>query len=198
VARPIAKDHDEKRAQILNVAARVFAAEGFDRASMNQIARACGISKANIYHYYAGKEVLLFDLLDDYLRSLRDRVCVPPAPGDRVEDRLLATVRAVLRAYQGADDHHRVQISSLSALSEDRQSILRAYQREMVTHLSAILSAAAPERLSGDRKKLRAATMSVFGMLNWYYMWNADAGPEAREDYAQLVTNLTLAGLRGL
>ena len=198
MARPIAKDHDEKRAQILNTAARVFAAEGFDRASMNQIARACGISKANIYHYYAGKDALLFDLLDSYLRSLKERVCVPPAPGVTAHARLLDTVRAVLQAYQGADDHHRVQIASLGALPEDRQLVLRAYQRDMVGHLSAILQEIAPDRLESDPKKLRAATMSVFGMLNWYYMWTPEAGADAREDYAQLVTNLVLTGLKGV
>lgn len=198
MARPIAKDHDEKRAQILNTAAHVFAVEGYDRASMNQIAAACGISKANIYHYYAGKDAMLFDLLDNYLSELRNRVCTPPEAGATPEDRLLQTVRAVLRAYQGADDHHRVQVSALEALPEDKQKVLRAYQRDMVTHLSGILAEVSPDDLGRDARKLRSVTMSVFGMLNWYYMWNSGAGSEAREDYAQLVTNLSLKGLHGL
>ncbi|SNT05159.1 TetR/AcrR family transcriptional regulator [Antarctobacter heliothermus] len=198
MARPIAKDHDEKRAQILNTAAHVFAVEGYDRASMNQIAAACGISKANIYHYYAGKDAMLFDLLDNYLSELRNRVCTPPETGATPEDRLLQTVRAVLRAYQGADDHHRVQVSALDALPEDKQKILRAYQRDMVAHLSGILAEVSPDDLGRDARKLRSVTMSVFGMLNWYYMWNSGAGSEAREDYAQLVTNLSLKGLHGL
>lgn len=198
MARPIAKDHDEKRAQILNTAARVFAAEGFDRASMNRIAAAVGISKANIYHYYAGKDALLFDLLDSYLSTLRDQVCTRADAGMTPEDRLLDTVRAVLRAYQGADDHHKVQLSALGALPEDKQKVLRTYQRDMVSHLSAILSDLAPDTLGTDARKLRATTMSVFGMLNWYYMWSADADSAAREDYAQLVTGLVLKGLDGV
>jgi hypothetical protein len=83
-------------------------------------------------------------------------------------------------------------------LPEDRQRVLRAYQRDMVNHLSAVLLDIAPDRLDRDPAKLRAATMSVFAMLNWYYMWNADAGAEAREDYAQLVANMTLHGLQGV
>ncbi|MEP1496455.1 helix-turn-helix domain-containing protein, partial [Pseudophaeobacter sp.] len=66
MARTIAKDHDEKRAQILKSAAKVFAEAGYDRASMTQLARQCGISKANIYHYYDSKEAVLFGLLDTY------------------------------------------------------------------------------------------------------------------------------------
>ena len=74
MSRPIAKDHDEKRAHILKIAARVFADQGFARASMSQVAKDCGISKANIYHYYSSKDALLFDILDTYLSALRDRI----------------------------------------------------------------------------------------------------------------------------
>ena len=197
MARTIAKDHDEKRAQILRTAAKVFAEEGFDRASMNRIAAACGISKANIYHYYDGKDVLLFDLLDGYLRELRDRICVAPDPGQSAEDRLRTTMAEVLRAYQGADDHHKVQIAATSALPEDQQEILRVYQRDMVRYLSSILRDIVPG-LGDDKTRLRSLTMSVFGMLNWYYMWNTGAGSDAREDYAALVAELTIQGLRGL
>ena len=40
--------------------------------------------------------------------------------------------------------------------------------------------------------------MSVFGMLNWHYMWNAKATPSEREAYATLVSDLTLSGLNGI
>ena len=84
------------------------------------------------------------------------------------------------------------------ALPEEQQKLLRGYQREMVQFLSATLQGVAPEVFDSEADKLRAATMSVFGMLNWYYMWNSGAGPTAREDYAELVANLTLNGVRGL
>ena len=75
MARSIATDHDDKRLVILKAAARLFADEGYGRASMSALASACGISKANIYHYYSSKEALLFDILDTHLKGLRDRVC---------------------------------------------------------------------------------------------------------------------------
>jgi AcrR family transcriptional regulator len=53
MARPRAADHDDKRAALLDTAASVFATRGFDGASMSDIARALGVSKALIYHYYA-------------------------------------------------------------------------------------------------------------------------------------------------
>jgi len=198
MARTIAKDHDAKRGQILKSAARVFATEGFDRASMAQLARECGISKANIYHYYGSKDAILFDILDSHLSDLRDRIRGADLDGLSAEDKLRKIVSVILLAYQGADDEHKVQIGGMSSLPEDQQSRLRGYQRDMVQHLGQIVQATAPKVFAGDKTRLRAVTMSIFGMLNWYYMWNSGAGPQAREDYAALVSDLTLNGVRGL
>ncbi|MDU8926249.1 TetR/AcrR family transcriptional regulator [Alisedimentitalea sp. MJ-SS2] len=198
MARTIAKDHDQKRGQILKSAAKVFADQGFDRASMSLLARECGISKANIYHYYDSKDALLFDILETYLRELRDRVCGVDLNGKDPAQALHATVLEILLAYQGADDEHRVQSSGLGALPPEQQKILVGYQRDMVQFLSNILAQVAPDTLASDPVRLRAATMSVFGMLNWFYMWNPGADGAARHDYARLVSNMTLGGLPAL
>ena len=197
MARTIAKDHDAKRDRILHVAAGVFAREGYDRASMSRVAIACGISKANIYHYFGGKDEMLFALLDDHLRGLRDRVLGLDLPGDPAAD-LRAVLTEILLAYQGADDAHRVQADALTLLPEDQQAQLRAYQRGLVAHLSARLEAAAPLAFTNAPEKLRPATMAVFGMLNWFYMWNADADTDARKEHAGLIADLCLSGLPGL
>ena len=198
MARTIAKDHDQKRTQILAASARLFAEEGYDRASMSQIARACGISKANIYHYYDGKDALLFDLLDSYLRRLRDRVCGLDLAGLDPATGLRSLLTEVLLAYEGADHEHKVQLNAMAALPDEQQEHLRAYQRDMLKRLSAILRAAAPDVFADEKAKLRAVAMSVFGMLNWHYMWNAAADTEDRKGYADLVAQLTLAGVAGL
>jgi AcrR family transcriptional regulator len=198
LARTIAKDHDQKRDQILQSAAKIFATEGFDRASMAQLAKECGISKANIYHYYDSKDAILFDILDSYLSGLRDLILATDVEGLSPEDRLRRVIRDVLRAYQGSDYEHQVQLNALSALPEDQQDRMRAYQRDMVRYLSDCIRAAAPQVFGDDRAKLRAVTLSVFGMLNWYYMWNGGAAPQARDAYATLVADLTWRGLPGI
>lgn len=198
MARAIAKDHDEKRAQILKSAARIFATDGFHRASMAQIAKACGFSKANLYHYYDSKDALLFDLLQAYLRNLRDRICGIALDGVAPEEALRRTVAEILRAYQGADHEHQVQINALGSLPRDQQSELRAYQRDLVAHMRAIVLRLAPKTFDGDPARLRAATMSVFGMLNWYFMWGAGQGAARREEYAAMIADLTLGGVRAL
>ena len=131
MARTIARDHDEKRDHIRRTAARVFARDGFDRASMSLLARECGVSKANLYHYYDGKDAILYDLLRAYLISLRDRVCQGPHDALPPRERLRAAVLEILRAYQGEDDVHRLQINGFAMLPEDQQRELRGYHREL-------------------------------------------------------------------
>lgn len=195
MARPIAKDHADKRAHILRVAARVFAQGGIARASMAQVAEACGISKANIYHYYGSKDALLFDILDSYLSTLRDRLAGLDMGGIAPADQLLLFVTEVLLAYEGMDAEHQIQTEGIAVLNFERQEILRNYQRDMVRQLSGILSASAPAHLVSDKARLNATTMSVFGMLNWFYMWNGGAGRTERERYAKHVRELVLGEL---
>ena len=198
MSRPIAKDHDEKRSHILKIAARVFAEQGYARASMSQVAKECGISKANIYHYYSSKDALLFDILDTYLSALRDRIIGLDLSGLDPSVQLGRIVLETLRAYEGMDHEHKIQTEGIPSLPYDQQKTLKAYQRVLVDQLSHVVAAIAPEVFNSDARKLRATVMSIFGMLNWFYMWNSAADHRARDDYAQLVTQLTLTGVRDL
>ena len=198
MARTIARDHDEKRARILQSAARVFAREGVARASMSLVARDCGISKAGIYHYYASKDALLFDILDTYLRTLRDRLRALPLESLAPACRLRRFMAETLLAYEGMDSEHKIQIDGIHLLAKDRQDILKGYQRDMVAQLNGILADIVPDSVSGDSRRLRAASMSVFGMLNWFHMWNGKADRAGREDYVEFAARIALNGLRGL
>ena len=196
--RSIAKDHAEKRSHILKIAARIFADQGFARASMSLVARECGTSKANIYHYYDSKDALLFDILDSYLSSLRDRVLGLPIEDLAPAAQLERVILEFLIAYEGMDYVHKVQTEGIALLDKDRQEILKDYQRELVRHLGAVISKTAPMVFSEEPDKLRPTVMSVFGMINWFYMWNGSAGKKARQDYAGFVTKLALNGVHGL
>ena len=194
MARTVAKDYSEKRGLILKSAAKVFAEQGFDRASMSLLAREAGISKANIYHYYDSKDALLFDLLDTKLSALLSRIQNVDVSGLPAREALEKTITETLMAYEGEDYEHQVQNTQLGLLPMEQQKTLREYQKLMVRRMSELLSAAAPGVFENDRAKLRATTMSIFGMLNWFYMWQPHATPDDRRDYARLVTNLTLNG----
>ena len=70
-----ARQESAKRRQILDGARRVFLAEGFDGASMNDIARAAGVSKGTLYVYFTSKEELFAALLRDEKRDQAEQIC---------------------------------------------------------------------------------------------------------------------------
>ncbi|SMX42591.1 TetR/AcrR family transcriptional regulator [Octadecabacter ascidiaceicola] len=196
MVRSKAKDHDSKRQHILTVAAEVFAREGIARASMSEVARASGISKANIYHYYDSKDELIFDILDTHLSQLRNWVCGIDLSGQTPAERLHTLTREFLLAYDGMDNEHKIQSEGLPHLEERKQGILKGYQHDLVDLVKQVLRDCAPETLGQDETKCRDVTMSVFGMLNWLYMWNPDATKDDRIAYAATVADLALYGLQ--
>ena len=52
------------REQILNRCALQFKTHGYAATSMGMLAKACGLTKASFYYYYASKEALLMDVLE--------------------------------------------------------------------------------------------------------------------------------------
>jgi AcrR family transcriptional regulator len=187
--RGIARDHDQKREAIRKGAAEYFARHGFDRASMTGAAKHCGVSKALIYHYYSAKEALLYDILDTHLTELVETAReVPPGEG------LGGLICAILEAYEDADAEHKLQLDALSVLPPELQAPLIALQRELVEMMSAALLREAPGLAGTD--KLRPVTMSVFGILNWFYMWHRPGKGVDRKTYSLLATDMVLNGIR--
>jgi TetR/AcrR family transcriptional regulator len=196
MARSRANDYDNKRQAILDRSAELFSAHGYDRASMNKIAEACGVSKANLYHYYKDKEGLLFDVIRFHLEELLEVVETADDPGAPAEARLRGLVAALLEAYRDADSQHNVQISSMRFLPQERQTELKRMERDLVTVFSSAVAGVAPH-LKGT-KMLTPVTMSLFGMVNWHYLWFKSTGSISRAEYADLVTRLIVDGARNV
>jgi TetR/AcrR family transcriptional regulator len=196
MARSRANDYDNKRQAILDRSAELFSAHGYDRASMNKIAEACGVSKANLYHYYKDKEGLLFDVIRFHLEELLEVVETADDPGAPPEARLRGLVAALLEAYRDADSQHNVQISSMRFLPHERQTELKRMERDLVTIFSSAVVGVAPHLKS--TKMLTPVTMSLFGMVNWHYLWFKSTGSISRAEYADLVTRLIVDGARNV
>ncbi len=192
MARPRAADYTDKRYALLHKAAVLFAENGFDRTSMSDIAKALGVSKTLFYHYYRSKDDLLFDIIRSHLSALIAstesvaRTLEPPGV------RLSSTIKAILDCYRDADAEHRVQMSDMKRLSDERQMELRGLERILVTLLSDIVGDLAPA-LSAAR--IKVLTMSIFGTLNWKFMWFRDNGAVSQDAYADILAQMFLAGI---
>lgn len=197
MVRTIAKDHGEKRQAILKTAAKFFAENGYDRASMSQLAIECGVSKALIYHYYSSKEALLYDIIETHLQDLVDAV-EGVAENDEPRAHLRALVHAILNQYRDADAEHKLQLEATTALPPEQQRELASLQRQLVVTLSNAIKEVAPKTFETKPESLRPVTMSLFGMLNWFYLWYRRGKGITRDEYADLATDLLLGGVVGI
>ncbi|MBO9627564.1 MAG: TetR/AcrR family transcriptional regulator [Microbacterium sp.] len=62
----------DKRRAILDAAGPVFGESGYERASVDAIAAAAGVSKPTIYSYFDGKEGLFRETMADIARQLNE------------------------------------------------------------------------------------------------------------------------------
>ncbi|MGA0614909.1 TetR/AcrR family transcriptional regulator [Paracoccus sp. KR1-242] len=198
MARTRAVDFDEKRRGILDSAAAVFAEQGMEKASMAQIAAHGQVSKALLYHYYPSKGELIFAIIITHLEELIEAIESADDPTLESQARLRKLVGTVLESYRGADNQHKVQLNATSALTDEQKAEILAIEKRIVRHFAQLLREINPSLDTPERPLLTPVTMSLFGMMNWVYMWFRDGGRISREDYADVATTLILEGIKAV
>lgn len=190
-----ASDFEEKQHGLLRSAAAVFAEQGMEKASMAQIASRSSVSKALLYHYYPSKDQLIFAIIHTHLVELETVVAAAADDDLAPEAQLRVLVGAVLEKYRGADNAHKVQLFGITALSEEQREAIRRVERRIVRHFSKVLRQINPGLDRRERPLLMPVTMSLFGVMNWVYLWFRETGPISREDYAGVVTTMMVQGI---
>ncbi len=187
MARTQAEDYGEKRAAIVEEAAKLFAARGFDGASLADLASACGMSKSLFYHYYPSKEAILHAVMDEHMEDLL--TAVDDQPTDDPARALQRFARRLLRLYAGAADRQKVLLYDLARLPAAERRAIVAKEKKLIAHVEEILARAEPK---ADRAALRARTMLFFGMLNWTHTWLKPGAGLTRDEVADLAASTTL------
>ena len=199
MARPRSANHDLKREAIVDVAAECFARQSFPAASMNDIATACGTSKARLYHYYESKEAILFDLLDRYTQGLLALIGEAEARAQRKSlterEALNELVRAFLAEYENSATRHVALVSDTKFLGETQRELILNRQRDVVAAFTRFLKRAYPDRINAANQT--AVTMMLFGMINWTFTWLRPGGAMSYVAFADEVVQLLENGLTG-
>ena len=197
MARPKSATHELQREAILDVAAQCFAQHSYMAASMNDIAAACGTSKARLYHYYGSKEAILFDLLDRYTQHLLAIIGQTDASAQRknLDDRaaLHELIRNFLDQYETSATRHSALLGDTKFLGEVQRELILDRQRDVVSAMTRFLKRAYPQRITPANQT--AVTMMLFGMINWTFTWMRPDGPMSYRDYAQEVVTMLERGL---
>ncbi len=84
----------EKGAAILDAAKRLFATQGFDGTSMDQIAAAAGVSKLTVYSHFGDKETLFTAGAKAFCDQQLPTTLFDPRPELPLRERLMLVARA--------------------------------------------------------------------------------------------------------
>jgi AcrR family transcriptional regulator len=66
-----------RRRALLETAAREFATAGYERASLNRVIRACGMSKSSFYHFFGSKAALFDTVVREAAEAMAGDLAIP-------------------------------------------------------------------------------------------------------------------------
>lgn len=130
----------DKHDAITRAAAEVFLAEGFERASLDQIANRASVSKQTIYSHFADKEALFKAICTE----LTETLTVPLRQGSAASDLRSILTRLgedalALMLHPAALDLHRLVASAAPRFPELGRVAYEAGAKRMLRDLSTLL-----------------------------------------------------------
>ncbi|AKZ62931.1 TetR family transcriptional regulator [Herbaspirillum hiltneri N3] len=191
--RKRAAGFDNQRDLIIEQAATLFARNGFPGTSMNEVAEACGLSKASLYHYMSDKYQLLMFICEGHIERLCALVDEVAQQDLAPEPRLRLMVQRFVEEYADAQNEHRVLTEDVRFLKEEDQQRIFAGERKVVGAMAQAMIGVRPEL---DASKMaKPLTMLLFGMINWMFMWLKPDGELTHERMAMVVSDLLFGGI---
>jgi AcrR family transcriptional regulator len=190
VMEPLRRPYDLDR--LTDVALRVFAERGFDGSSMDDVARAAGITKAAIYHHARGKEALLERGLHRALEALFATLEEPGAARGRAIDRLRYIVRRVVEVAIAVLPELTVLVRVRGNAKVERDAIER--RRDFDARVTAIVREA---QAAGEFDPAFDPALLVrltFGMCNSIVEWYRPTGKFHATEIADTVVRMLFDG----
>jgi AcrR family transcriptional regulator len=192
---PRARRYDARRDSILRAAAHIFRARGFADTGMRDIAEASDLSPANLYHYFTGKDEILYYCQDRALDRMLAAVASARRGTARADERLLAVlathVLTMLDEVEGATAH--LQVEALSPARRTRIVRKRDRYERAVGRLVAD-GMASGAFVDGDAARLTRARL---GALNWVVTWYRPGGALAPGQIAEEMAGFLVRGVVG-
>ncbi len=181
--------HQAKLTQLLGLAARLIAREGYQKASIRKVAAAAGVSVSSPYHYFQKKEELLFQIqykaFDSLVQGLQGKLKGETAP----EKKLYIMIENHVEYFLEHMDELKVCSKELESLSGAYYQKVLARRREYFD-LTLKIVEELKKQFHNPATDSRLTALFLFGMLNWIYMWyrpNRDNSQKITEQMHRLV-----------
>ncbi|WP_164985812.1 TetR/AcrR family transcriptional regulator [Bosea sp. Tri-44] len=200
---PAEKSRPDKHDAITRAASETFLAEGFDRASLDQIAQRAGVSKQTIYSHFADKEALFKAICAELTEKLTIPLRQPVVKGANLRSMLLrlGDDALAMMVHPASLDLHRLIIGAAARFPELGQAAYEAGAGRMITELSALLE---QRSRSGDglsrpltRGEADRLAEQFIGMLRGFHQVRGLLGiaaipPAERKSYVAACVDLLL------
>lgn len=163
---------DSRLPKVLDEAARLFRAHGFEGTSVRDIARAVGILPGSLYCHFETKEALLVAVYVKGVQQITDAVRAAIGdiadPWERLEAACVAHMEAILHDDDYAQVVVRVRPGDVPVAHESLIDLRNRYEQlfgELIRDL--------PLPRSADRRVMR---LMLMGAMNWSQVWYRPGG----------------------
>ena len=189
----------ERRAAILDAALGVFAERGYHAASIDEIAREAGVSKALIYEHFASKQALWASLLDAQVAEIFRRLAAGAATAEPGEVRLRAGVDAFLTFVEERRGAWRMLFRE--AADPEVMAFLDRVRSQVAGVVAALIAAEPAAAREGEADPQQAIEMlaeQLVGAVQALANWWADHQEVPREVLVDRVMDFAWIGLERL
>lgn len=184
----------ERRAQLLDVGRSVFAAMGYEAASIEEIAKRAHITKPVVYEHFGGKEGLYAVVVDREVRRLVDLI-TSALEGDHPRVLLEQAALAFLAYIEDEPEGFTILVrdSPIASSSGTLASVIG----DIADQVEHILVSEFKSR-GFDPKLSPLYSRALVGMVALVGQWWLDVGKPKREVVAAHLVNLAWNGLKDL
>ncbi|PCI48979.1 MAG: TetR family transcriptional regulator [Alphaproteobacteria bacterium] len=197
MARKQAEDYGERRLNILNKAAELFADKGYARSSISELAAACNASKSWLYHYYPSKEAILYDIMRLHVTELLIMAEAALASTGSPKQKFRTLARNFMKIYVDAGSKHVILLNDRGCLPDHLRAEIMNLQDQVVNSVVSLILELNPA-LDKEKDYQKPVTMAFLGMINWTYIWFRKDGPINQEQFADLAVEIFLNGFMAL
>ena len=197
MARKQAEDYDDRRRNILDKAAELFAEKGYARSSISELATACNASKSWLYHYYPSKEAILYDIMRFHVTELVVMAEEALAHAGTPRQKFQRLARNFMDIYVNAGSKHIILLNDRGCLPDDMRAEIMGLQDRVVRNVVTLVLEMNPA-LKDIKDYEKPITMAFLGMINWTYIWFRKDGPVNQEQFADLAVEIFLNGFMSL
>lgn len=189
------QDDGERYRAILETAARLICERGYEGTSMQEIAAACRMTKAGLYHHVQNKEQLLFDIMsygmDAFEQQVLDQVRHLEDPVERLRECMRLNIHLVTG---GCSKEVIIILHEHATLTGEARAFIDSRKKAYVRFLEDSFS----EAVRTGRIRTVQPTVAAFsflGMVLWIYKWFQPDGRLSAEQVASEMVELLFTGL---